>query len=61
MASVNMEKEGLVKMLEFFKEKCMYMHLSSRCGTPFYFLCSIILVLSSEILLRRYPHPILGN
>lgn len=26
MASVNMEKEGLLKQLEFFKEKCMFMY-----------------------------------
>lgn len=28
MASVNMEKEGLLKQLEFFKEKGMFMHSS---------------------------------
>lgn len=45
MASVNMEKEGLLKQLEFFKEKgtIMYIKTQKLSGTPFNFLCSIIL------------------
>ncbi|XP_040069540.1 uncharacterized protein LOC120842476 [Ixodes scapularis] len=35
MASVNMEKEGLIKQLEFFKEKCMLIFCSTFIVLPY--------------------------